>query len=83
MADVRTAAERCPDLSIDWTAVNAEKERLRIADVDYFAFRKKAHDLASSIEDGLGDDHAVTTWCADVVARYGPRGSTAAGLLHR
>ena len=27
MVDVRTAAERCPDLSVDWTAVTAEKER--------------------------------------------------------
>ena len=83
MADVRTAVERCPDLSVDWSAVNAQKERLHIADVDYFAFRQKAHDLADGIEDGLADDRAVTPWCADVFARYGPQGSARAGLLRR
>ena len=41
MADVRTAAERCPDLSVDWSVVNAQKERLHISDADYFAFRKE------------------------------------------
>ena len=83
MADVRTAAERCPELSVDWSAVNAEKERLHVADADYFAFRKKAHDLASGIDDDLGDDRAVAPWCVDVFARYGPQGSAKAGLLRR
>ncbi len=83
MADVRTAAERCPELSVDWSAVNAQKERLHIADADYLAFRKKAHDLASGIDDNLGDDRAVAPWCVDVFARYGPQGSAKAGLLRR
>ena len=83
MADVRTAAERCPDLSVDWSAVNAQKERLHIADADYFAFRKEAHDLASGTDDSLGDDLAVAPWCVDVFARYGPQGSAKAGLLRR
>ena len=85
MADVRTAAERCPDFYVAWTgtAVNAQKERLHISDADYFAFRKKAHDLASGMEDSRGEDLAVAPWCVNVFARYGSQGSAKAGLLYR
>ena len=83
MADIRTAAERCTGLSPDWTIVNAEKERLRIADVDYFAFRKQAAERADGTERMLGDKDVLATWCADAATRYGPQGSALPGALRR
>ena len=82
MADVRTASERCPDLVIDWTAVAKEKDRLHIEDVDYFGFRKRAHDLADGLEERLAGGE-VGTWCDEVFRRYGPEGRSVTGLVRR
>lgn len=83
MADVRTADQQCPDLVVDQQRVVAEKDRLHIADVDYFAFRKKAHDLADELEAKLNSEDAIKAWCADVFLRYGPQGTAVAGAVHR
>ena len=83
MADVRTAAEVCQGLSPDWTLVNAQKERLHVADVDYFAFRKQAHDRTEALEQRFKVEHGPAGWCSDVFGLYGPQGTANAGLLHR
>ena len=83
MADVRTAAEVCEDLSPDWTLVNAEKERLHIADVDYFAFRKQAHDRTEVLEQRFKDEHGPASWCSEVSAAYGPQGTALTGALRQ
>ena len=83
MADVRTAAEVCKGLSPDWTVVNEAKERLRLADVDYFAFRKQAADLTDELEQRFRSEGTVGTWCSEALAIYGPQGTGLAGALHR
>lgn len=82
-ADVRTAAERCSSLSPEWTIVNAKKERLHIAAIDYFAFRKEAADRVDGIGRMLGDKDVLASWCSDAATRYGPQGSELAGALLR
>ena len=82
MADVRTASQRCPDLMVDWAAVAKEKNRLHIEDVDYFAFRNRAHDLADGLEERLAGGEA-SAWCDDVIRRYGPEGRSSAGLVRK
>ncbi len=82
MADVRTASQRCPDLMVDWAAVAKEKYRLHIEDVDYFAFRKRAHDLADGLEDRLAGSE-VSAWCDDILDRYGSEGRSSAGLVRK
>ena len=73
MADVRTEAEGCQGLSPDWTLVNAQKERLHVADVDYFAFRKQAHDRTEVLEQRFKAEHGPAGWCSDVFGLYDRR----------
>ena len=83
MADVRTAAEVCKGLSPDWTVVNEAKERLHLADVDYFAFRKQAADLVDALEQRFRSEGTAGTWCSEAFGLYGPQGAGLASALHR
>ena len=83
MADVRTAAEVCKGVSPDWTVVNAAKEGLHIADVDYFAFRKEAHDFADGLEEKFRAEGTFGAWCSQAVELYGAQGTSLKGALRR
>ena len=82
MAVTRTAAERCPGVTIDETVIVAAKDRLHIVDADYFAFRTAAHKIAETLEHEatFGSDPA---WCSEALRRFGPGGSELGGALLR
>ena len=82
MANVRTASERC-GLTIDEERVAAEKTRLHVEDVDYFAFRKLAAERANLITAKLGTAAATRLWCDEQTGLYGAAGSALPGALRR
>ena len=83
MADVRTAAEVCKGVSPDWTVVNAAKDGLHIVEVDYFAFRKLAHDLADNLEERFRVDGTSDRWCSEAIGLYGPQGASLKDALRQ
>ena len=82
MANVRTASERC-GLTIDEARVAAEKARLHVQEIDYFAFRKLAAERANLIAAELGTAAATRLWCDQQAGLYGAAGTALPGALRR
>ena len=83
MADARTAAERCSGVTINEERLAAEKQRLHIEEVDYFAFRKEARDQADALVARLRSTGARQDWCEEMIRLYGSHGAAIPNVLGR